>query len=100
VAFGNQSVAGGAKLLTVTVTNTSTAPLRITSITQSSYTHFPAPTVTCPISPATLAGGASCTVTARFDPTSAGAKSATMAVNVVGPATRQTVAMTGTGILP
>jgi hypothetical protein len=102
VSFGTQSVAGGQKLQTVTITNTSTAPLRITGISRlgGDATQFPAPTHNCPISTTSLAGGASCTVTARFDPTTAGLKTTSLQVTVAAPATTQQVTMTGTGTLP
>ena len=101
VAFGNQSVAGGVKSITVTVANTGAAPLRITAINRTGQTaQFPqVVNVNCPISPATLAAGASCTVTAGFNPTSTGLKTAVLHVNVGAPAVNQSVPMSGTGKL-
>ena len=102
VAFGNQSVAGGVKSISVTVANTGAAPLRITAINRTGQTaQFPQViNVNCPISPATLAAGASCTVTAGFNPTSAGLKTATLNVNVGAPAANRAVPMSGTGVVP
>jgi hypothetical protein len=102
LAFGNMSVAGGNAVIPVTITNTSTAPLRIISITRTGQTaQFPAPqNVNCPISPATLAPGASCQVNALFNPTTAGLKTGNFVVNVGPPGTNQSVPMTGNGILP
>jgi FtsP/CotA-like multicopper oxidase with cupredoxin domain len=102
VAFGSQGVSAGPRLVTVTVQNTSAVPLRILSISRAgAVAQFPQiVNVDCPLSPATLAGGASCTVTAAFDPTSAGLKTATLNVNVAAPGVNQAVPMTGTGVLP
>jgi FtsP/CotA-like multicopper oxidase with cupredoxin domain len=102
VAFGSQGVSAGVKQMTVTILNTSTTPLRINSVTRSGgVTQFPQiVNVSCPISPATLAGGASCTVRASFNPTSAGLKTSTLNVNVAAPALSQSVPMSGTGVLP
>ena len=103
VAFGPQSVSAGAKVLPVTIANTGAAPLRIISISRSGGTanQFPAIINTsCPTSPATLAAGASCTVAASFDPTTAGAKNTNLNVSVGAPAVNQSVPMTGTGTTP
>jgi FtsP/CotA-like multicopper oxidase with cupredoxin domain len=108
VDFGNWSVSGGATQIAVTVANTGAAPLRITGInrTGGATTQFPQvvnPPLAlggCPISPATLAAGATCTVNALFDPTSAGLKTTNLNVNVGAPAASQSVPMSGTGILP
>src|SRR6202008_761486 len=45
-----------------------------------------------------LAANASCQVSVTFRPTSTGAKTATLHVNVAAPATSGTVALTGTGV--
>jgi hypothetical protein len=102
LVFGNMSVAGGNATIPVTITNTSTAPLRITAINRSGQTaQFPVPqNVNCPISPATLAPGASCQVNALFNPTSAGLKTANLTVTVATPGVNQSVPMTGVGVLP
>jgi FtsP/CotA-like multicopper oxidase with cupredoxin domain len=102
VAFGSWGVSAGLTQQAVTITNTSAAPLRITGISRSGgATQFPQIiNVNCPLSPATLAAGASCQVTAGFNPTSVGLKTSTLNVTVGAPGVSQAVPMAGTGILP
>ncbi len=100
LAFG--SVSEGTSLTkTATLTNSSTdtlALLKITSLVLSgansseySVTH------NCPLSPSTLAAGASCTVTAVFSPVNLTATTVTYtATDNASPAT-QVLTMTGTG---
>jgi FtsP/CotA-like multicopper oxidase with cupredoxin domain len=100
VIFGNQTINTTSASQTVTVTNTGTAPLTITSIggmTGPDPTQFGATNVNCPISPTTLAAGASCFVNVAFTPTTAAAMSATLNVSVLAPATSGTATLTGTG---
>ena len=79
---------------TLTVSNTGTAVMTISSLLLSgTNSNQFAITNGCG---ATVAIGASCTVTVRFTPTSTGNKTASIAVNVAAPATSQTVALTGT----
>jgi FtsP/CotA-like multicopper oxidase with cupredoxin domain len=102
VQFGSWGVSAGLTQQTVTVANTGAAALRIISFTRTGQTtQFPAiVNVNCPISPATLAAGSSCTVMAGFNPTSVGFKTSTLNVNVGAPGTSQSVPMSGTGVLP
>ena len=100
VIFGNQTINTTSASQSITVTNTGTAPLTITSIggmTGADPTQFGATNVNCPISPNTLAAGASCFVNVAFTPTSAAAMAATLNVSVLAPATSGTVSLTGTG---
>jgi hypothetical protein len=83
----------------VTLTNDGDAGLTIASIDLSgtnagdfSQTHD------CPDAPATLAAGSSCTVTATFTPTVAGARSASLSIADDGLGSPQTIALTGTGL--
>jgi len=96
LAFGNQRRGTTSAARTVTISNTGTARMAITGITvtganANQFTQ----TTTCGTS---LAAGASCTSSVRFRPTTVGAKSATLNVNVGGPATNKAVALSGTGI--
>jgi hypothetical protein len=99
LAFGDQARNTTSAAQTITVSNTGAAPLRINNIRriganpgQFAHTH------TCGAFPATLAPGASCTVSVTFRPTSLGPKSAALEVRVAAPATSQPVPLTGTGI--
>jgi Ca2+-binding RTX toxin-like protein len=85
----------------VTVTNTGPVLVRITGVARGGsnpgqFGH----TTTCGPFPANLAPGASCTVSVTFAPTTAGTKSATLAVNVAAPGVSQSVALTGTIVAP
>jgi len=80
---------------TVTVANVSNSPVTFASITaQGDYLL----TNNCPVTPATLNSGQSCTLTVRFSPTAPGtwAGSITLVDNCPG-STHQTVPLTGTG---
>jgi hypothetical protein len=98
INFGNQTIRTTSAPQTVTVTNTGTAALIINNITRTgaNANQF-AQTNTCPIGGAGLAGGSSCTVNATFTPTTRGAKSASLNVNVASPATSTSVSLSGTG---
>jgi len=79
----------------VTVTNSGTSAVELTSITISgtnatSFTEIN----TCS---ATLAAAASCTVYVAFAPTTTGALTAKLAVNDTGVFSPQSVTLTGTG---
>ena len=79
----------------VTLTNTGTVPLPITTITRtgSNPGQFSASN-TCGTS---VAVNATCTITVGFMPTSAGAKTAFLNVKTGGGAATQSVALSGTG---
>ncbi|GAA1601719.1 ThuA domain-containing protein [Catellatospora bangladeshensis] len=91
LAFGNQNVGTASGGRTVTVTNTGTAAASISSITAASQFGQ---TNNCG---ASLAAGASCTVTVTFTPTSAGAKSGNLTVNSNATNPALSVGLTGTG---
>jgi FtsP/CotA-like multicopper oxidase with cupredoxin domain len=96
LAFGTQARGTISAAQTVTVTNTGTGNLVINSINlRGTNANQFRQTNNCGGS---VAAGASCTVTVRFAPSSAGAKSATLNVNVAAPATNGSVALTGTGL--
>lgn len=81
---------------TVTVTNTGSGPLTFTSITSSSAEFTQ--TNNCPVAPATLAAGSSCTVTVVFHPAALGTRTGTLTITDNAPTSPQTVAMTGEGL--
>ena len=105
--FPNTIVNTPATIQKVQLQNTGTAPLTITSIVPTgadaaNYSYTVDATKPCPISPATLANGASCMLDIGFTPLSGGThNSAQITVtdnsgNVTG--STQTVALSGTGI--
>jgi hypothetical protein len=96
LAFGNQTTNLASAPMLVTVKNTGVVALSISSITLSSPKPF-SQTNTCGSS---VAVGGSCTVSVVFNPSSAGAASATLSVNAGGSAGTQTVALNGTGVVP
>jgi len=97
MAFGNQLTNVASTPRPVTVTNTGTVALPITSIALSSSSPQPfSQTNTCGNS---IAVGASCTINVVFDPSAAGPVSATLSVNVGNGIATQTVALSGTGLV-
>jgi phospholipase C len=82
---------------TATLNNTQTVAMTIQSISASGdFTE----TSTCPITPATLAAGASCTISVVFTPTALGARTGTLTVTSSSSSSPQTVALTGNGVAP
>jgi hypothetical protein len=97
LSWGAVSVGQTSGAKTVTLNNSQTTPLTISSITVGP--DFVQTANTCPITPATLAGGASCAVSVAFRPASSGAKneSVTFAYNASG--SPQTVPLSATGTI-
>jgi N-acetylneuraminic acid mutarotase len=80
---------------TVTVTNASTHSATFSHIASSGDY---AQSNSCPISPATLAAGQSCTITVTFTPTAAGTRNGAVTLKDNSPGSpSQTIALTGTG---
>jgi hypothetical protein len=100
LTYAGQTVNTTSAAQTVTLTNSGTAPLTISSIgvTGTNAGDF-AQTNTCPLSPSTLAAGANCSITVTFTPTATGSRSANLAVNDNIPGSPQTVSLSGTGTL-
>jgi Abnormal spindle-like microcephaly-assoc'd, ASPM-SPD-2-Hydin len=99
LSFGEQLAGTRSDAKAVTVTNTGAGPLSISTfrLTGVDATDF-AQGAACPVSPDTLASGASCTIYVSFDPSGAGAKSATLAVGDDAADSPQTVALSGTSV--
>jgi len=99
LSFGDQSIGVTSSPLTLTLTNTGNTPLNIFKIQVlgTNRTDF-SQTNNCPVSPVTLAAGASCTINVTFTPTVAGARSATVSVPDNASNSPQTVALSGTGV--
>jgi hypothetical protein len=97
--FGNQAAGTEGAAQVVTVTNSGTTPVALSSVTLAgtNAASFKMSNLNCYRS---LAPSASCTVSLRFYPPAAGAASATLNIadNAVG--SPQTVTLTGTGMAP
>ncbi len=92
LTFGNQNVGSTSTAQTVTMSNTGSATLNVSGITNSNTTDF---SVTSPTTPFTIAAGASQTFTVAFKPGSTGAKTATVSVTSDGG--NASVSASGTG---
>jgi len=99
LSFGNQVVNTTSAAQAVTLTNSGSSALTITSIaiTGTNSGDF-AQNNNCPLSPSTLAAGAKCTINATFTPSATGTRSATLTVSDNATGSPQTVALSGTGI--
>jgi Ca2+-binding RTX toxin-like protein len=107
--FGARTTGTTSPSQSVTLSNTGSAPLSISSITRigTNPGDFARPAGaaggTCPTAAGTLAAGASCTVTTTFTPTAGGTRTATLRFidNSGGVAnSTQNVTLTGSGLVP
>ena len=96
LAFGNQLVGAASSAQAITVTNKGSSPTPISIAVSGDFGQ----SSTCPVSPATLAAGAGCTINATFRPTAAGARNGTLTVSYIFPSSPQTVVLSGTGVAP
>ena len=98
LAFGNELTNVASTPKSITVTNTGVVALPISSITLSTAGSQPfAQMSTCGSS---VAIGASCTIAVVFDPASTGSAAATLSITIGNGIGTQTVALSGTGIVP
>jgi hypothetical protein len=98
LAFGNEPLNVLTAPQVITVTNTGTIPLPLTSITLSNVPPHPfSETTTCGSS---VAVGGSCTISIVFNPLTAGSKAAALTIKAGNGGGTQTVALTGTGVVP
>jgi hypothetical protein len=99
VAFGNEPVHHKSNAQIITIGNPSGTPFGIGSIkiAGTNPANF-AETNTCPVSPATLAPGATCTVTVTFTPTATGARSAKIELSDTVLGSPQSITLTGNGM--
>jgi hypothetical protein len=93
LTFGDEGV-GGTSQRGITVANTGSAALSITSIAASGDFAV-APNNTCGSG---LAGGTSCTINVTFNPAAAGARSGTVTFTDSAASSPQTVQLSGNGI--
>ncbi|MBV8945592.1 MAG: choice-of-anchor D domain-containing protein [Solirubrobacterales bacterium] len=99
LTFGSQLVGTTSGAQTVTLTNSGTAPLTVSSIsvTGANAGDF-AEANSCPIAPATLAVNGSCTISATFAPTAAGGRTAAIQVADNAANSPQNVSLSGSGV--
>jgi len=93
VTFPVQQVGTQSAATTVTITNIGGAAVTVSSVTSTDLTEFPG-TTTCFT---TIPAGGNCQVTLSFQPTIAGAHSATIAVTSDGVGSPQSFTVSGTG---
>ncbi|HMD83309.1 MAG TPA: choice-of-anchor D domain-containing protein, partial [Terriglobia bacterium] len=95
LAFGNQPVGTSSTTQTATLSNTGNAALTLTSIalTGANPGDF-AQTNTCG---ASVAAGASCTISVTFTPAASGTRTATVTLTDNAAGSPQTISLTGTG---
>ncbi len=103
VSFAGQTMGTTSGTQTVTLTNSGSAALAISSIgiTGTNASDF-AQSSNCPVppSPSTLAAGASCTVSVTFTPTATGSRSASLTIADNAPGSPQSLGLSGTGMPP
>src|SRR5260370_12505916 len=101
MAFGNQMVNTTSASQSVTLTNSGNAPLTITSVTLGGTNPGDfTPANQCPLSPSTLAAGASCTISATFTPAALGSRSATLSIADNASGSPHTLALCGNACAP
>ena len=98
VSFGGQLLTTTSAAKMVTLTNTGTGALTISSIAASGdFAETSTGGTACPISPATLASGANCVISVTFAPTALGARTGSLTVTDNAGSGTQTVPLMGTG---
>jgi hypothetical protein len=96
LSFGNQLVGTTSSALTIKVSNNGSTA---TTIGVSISGNF-AQSNNCPVSPATLAAAASCTISVTFKPTVTGPLTGSVTVTDTLPGSPQIVTLSGTGVAP
>ena len=95
LSFANTYIGTPSGAKSVSITNGQSVALNISSIAVSS--NFVESANNCPISPSTLAAGASCTVSVKFEPLSQGSLSGTISVTDNASGSPQSVPLSGVG---
>ncbi|HEY8242581.1 MAG TPA: choice-of-anchor D domain-containing protein [Casimicrobiaceae bacterium] len=93
LGFGSQTVGVQSGGSPINVTNPGASTISISSIVSSSVSEFPIVGNTCGV----VAGGASCTITMAFKPSSAGARSGSLTISSNGLGSPNVVALSGSG---
>jgi len=98
LTFSNTLVGTPSAVQAITVSNTGTGTMNLTSIaiTGTNSGDF-SETTTCG---ATLANGSNCSISVTFKPTATGARSASVTITDTASGSPQTVGLTGTGAVP
>ena len=102
LSFGSHALGGTTGAKSATLNNTQTVPLTISSIAMSGGT---APSDfawsgNCPLSPNTLAAGASCSLAVTFTPSGLGSRTTSLTITDDASNSPQAVALSGTGVAP
>jgi hypothetical protein len=98
VAFAKGAVGKRSPPRTVTIGNPSGTPIGFTSIKVAGADPGDfAETNTCPVSPATLAPGATCSIAVTFTPTASGKRSGKIELTDTVPGSPQSITLTGEG---
>jgi hypothetical protein len=96
LSFGNQLVGTPSTAKQITLTNNGTVATTVAFSVTGDFGQ----TNTCPVSPATLAVSAKCTVNVTFDPSTTGPRAGTLTVSYSLPGNVQTLNLSGTGVVP
>lgn len=94
LAFGSSAVGVQSSGSVLTVTNNGGGAVTVNGIATNPAAEFPITGLTC----ASVAPGASCTITVAFRPQAAGARSGTLTITDTGTGSPHTVSLSGTGI--
>ncbi len=95
--FASQAINSTSPAKIVTLTNSGTAALTISSIAASPSSF--AETNNCPVSPATLSVGANCSISVTFDPSGTGSFTGALTITDDASGSQQSVALNGKGTL-
>ena len=98
LSFGNQVKNTTSATKAVTLRNGQSSAVTVASISTNLSDYAAASN--CPSSPATLAAGASCTISISFTPSAIGSRTSTLTISESGVSNPQTVALSGTGTAP
>jgi hypothetical protein len=97
LSWGAVSVGQTSAAKTITLTNTQSSALTISGIVFPTGSDFYQSASNCPLAPATVAAGGTCTISIAFRPLATGTRTATMSVLDDAPSSPQTFSLTGTG---
>src|SRR5215469_3034702 len=95
--FGTEGLHRISDPLYVSLSNTGTAALSVSSIGSTSSEY--SPTNNCPISPNTLASGGGCLITVRFTPSAVGTRTGRIIIRDNAEGSPQTINLTGNGVI-